>query len=102
MTRTTAASPDPAPPRLSVRHWIDDRLTAALIGTVKLLPYERRVPAMGWFFRRVLGPLALNRRIRQNLRHVFPQMPEAEVRTICREVADNFGRSLVSRASFLR
>lgn len=95
MTRTTAAPPDPAPARLSVRHWIDDRLTGAVIGAVKLLPYHRRVPAMGWFFRRVLGPLLLYRRIRQNLRHVFPDMPKAEVSDICRGVADNFGRSFI-------
>lgn len=82
-------------PRLSLRHWIEDRASAAVVGAVKLLPYERRVPAMGWFARTVLGPLALNRRTRANLKHVFPDMPQTEIRRICCAVADNFGRSLI-------
>ena len=81
--------------RLSFRHRIEDRASAAVVGAAKLLPYERRVPAMGWFARTILGPLALNRRTRANLKHVFPDMPQAEIRRICRDVADNFGRSLI-------
>jgi len=60
-----------------------------------LLPYRRRVPAMGWFSRTILGPLAMNRRTRANLALIFPDMPEPEVRRICRAVADNFGRSFI-------
>ncbi|PWE28276.1 lauroyl acyltransferase [Pararhodobacter marinus] len=81
--------------RLSFRHRIEDRASAAVVGAAKLLPYERRVPAMGWFARTILGPLALNRRTRANLKHVYPDMPPAEIRRICRDVADNFGRSLI-------
>ena len=83
------------PARLSFRHWVQDRASAAIIGTVMLLPYRRRVPAMGWFSRTVLGPLAMNRRIRRNLAYVFPDMPKTQVRQICRAVADNFGRALI-------
>lgn len=99
-------SDDDIPPqRLSVRHWIEDRAGALLIGAAKLLPYRWRIPLMGWFSRSVLGPLAMNRRIRANLDHVFPDMPNAEKRRICREVADNFGRALMelhSGAEFAR
>jgi Lauroyl/myristoyl acyltransferase len=95
MTSTPVAEPDQKPARLSFRHWIEDRATTTVIGAAKLLPYRWRVPAMGWFCRRVLGPIVLNRRVRENLRHVFPDMPEAEVRQVCRDVADNFGRSLI-------
>lgn len=84
-----------SPDTPTLRHRIDDAATAAIIGVMRLLPYRWRVPAMGWFSRTVLGPLALNRRVRENLRHVFPDLPPAEVRRICREVADNFGRSFI-------
>ncbi|MCA2013377.1 lysophospholipid acyltransferase family protein [Cereibacter sphaeroides] len=86
---------DIPPQRLSVRHWIEDRAGALVIGAAKQVPYRWRVPFMGWFSRTVLGPLAMNRRVRANLDHVFPDMSDADKRRICREMADNFGRSLI-------
>lgn len=88
-----AAAPTDAP--VTLRHRIEDGATALVIGTARLLPYRWRVPAMGAFSRFVLGPLAMNRRIRANLRHVWPDLPRADIRRICHEVADNFGRSLI-------
>ena len=88
-----AAAPTDAP--VALRHRIEDGATALVIGTARLLPYRWRVPAMGAFSRFVLGPLAMNRRIRANLRHVWPDLPRADIRRICHEVADNFGRSLI-------
>ena len=85
----------PSEPRLSLRHWLQDSLSALVIRAALRLPYDRRVAAMGWFSRSVLGPLAMNRRIRANLAHVAPQLPPAEVRRLCRAVADNFGRSMI-------
>ena len=82
-------------PRLSLRHWAEDRTLGALVWLAKRLPYARRVAAMGWFGRCILGPLTFNRRIRANLAHVFPTMPRAEVKAICRSVGDNFGRALI-------
>ncbi len=87
------------PERPSVRHRIEDRAAGAIIGAFRLLPYRRRVPAMGWFFRTLFGPMAINRRVRDNLAHVFPDMPETQVKQICREVADNFGRSFMETHS---
>ncbi|GAB4269040.1 MAG: lysophospholipid acyltransferase family protein [Pararhodobacter sp.] len=94
MARTPTTAPQDAP-RLSFRHWIEDRATALIVGLLRRVPYERRIPAMGWFARRVLGPVVLDRRVRANLRYVFPDLPEAEVRRICRGVADNFGRTFM-------
>lgn len=90
---------------LSFRHWLEDRTTGAIIGMMQLLPYRVRVPAMGWFCRTILAPLVMNARTRANLGYVFPELPPSEVRRICREVADNFGRSLIevhSGAEFAR
>lgn len=89
----------PATDRLSLRHWLQDRTGAAIIGAVRLLPYRQRVATMGWFSRAVLGPLFMRRRIRANLQHVYPRMPQAERRRIARAVADNFGRSLIELQS---
>ncbi len=95
MARINTDDPAPSSDRMTRRLWIEDRAGAAIIGAVKLLPYRWRVPTMGWFSRTFLGPLAINHRVRTNLRYVFPDLPKAEVKRICREVADNFGRSLI-------
>lgn len=71
----------------------------ALGGLVRLalaLPYERRVPLMGWLVSRVVAPLAgYNRRIRDNLALVSPGLSSAEVRRMQRAVTDNAGRTLI-------
>ncbi|SMO49237.1 lysophospholipid acyltransferase family protein [Paracoccus laeviglucosivorans] len=67
----------------------------AIMGLARVLPYERRVPAMGWFFAHVLGPLAgWRRRIRDNLAKARPDLTAAEVARLTRAVPDNAGRSL--------
>ncbi|MCB1361159.1 MAG: lysophospholipid acyltransferase family protein [Rhodobacteraceae bacterium] len=85
----------PAPDQPTLRHRIEDMATAAIIRGVRLLPYRKRLAAMSWIFRRILGPLALNRRVRENLALVLPDLTPAEVRAICTGVADNFGRSFI-------
>lgn len=78
------------------RDWLVDRLARGLIGALGWLPYERRVPVAGWVFSRAVAPLAgWRRRIRANLALVCPDLPEAEVRRLCRVVPDNIGRVLV-------
>ena len=80
---------------LSLAHRLTDRATGALIGALRLLPYERRVAAMGWLGARVLGPLAFNHRIHANLDHVWPDLPPRDRRALCHAVGDNFGRSFI-------
>lgn len=64
------------------------------------LPYERRVPFMGWVVSRIVAPLARwDRRIAINLRHVRPDLPEDEVRRLQRTVPDNAGRALIESYS---
>lgn len=90
--------------RITLTHRLQDAATGAVIGLARLLPYRPRLAVMGWFGHAVLGPLGLNRRIRANLRHVMPDLPEPEIRRICRAVGDNFGRAFIelhSPADFL-
>jgi KDO2-lipid IV(A) lauroyltransferase len=72
----------------------------ALLALLLLLPYRWRVPATGWITARLVSPLAgWNRRIRDNLAHVRPDLPEEEVRRIVRAVPDNAGRTLIEMYS---
>lgn len=67
-----------------------------LIRLALALPYRWRVPFMGWVMGRFVAPLAgYDKRVRANLAHVFPDLPEAEIRRLMRSVPDNFGRSLI-------
>lgn len=76
-----------------------DRLASgaflAVMAVARLLPYDRRIPAMGWFFAHVIGPLAgWRRRIRDNLALARPDLDQARIEELIRAVPDNVGRSL--------
>lgn len=67
----------------------------AVIRLARLLPYERRIPAVGWLFAHVLAPLAGWRgRIRSNLALARPDLSEDDVKALLRAVPDNAGRSV--------
>lgn len=81
------------------RSTLTDRLAngafLAVMGLARLLPYHRRIPAMGWVFAHVIAPVAgWRRRIRDNLALARPDLPAAEVEALVRAVPDNAGRSL--------
>lgn len=83
-------------PRGTAAQYLQNRVLRGLIGAARLLPYRVRVPAMGWLASRVIAPLAgWRRRIRANLAHVRPDLPEAEVARLTRAVPDNVGRTLI-------
>lgn len=68
---------------------------AALIGALRLVPYGRRVALGGSVMRRLIGPLAgYDRRVRDNLALILPDLPRAQVAQITRDVLDNMGRTL--------
>ncbi len=86
----------PSPAEVSARHRLQDRAIGALLALLLRLPYRRRVALMGWLVARVVAPVVgWRRRVRDNLRHVFPDMPRAEVERLARAVPDNFGRTLI-------
>ncbi len=72
----------------------------AVIGLALALPYRWRVPFAGWVVARLAAPIAgWDRRVRDNLALIWPDMPRAEVRRLMRAVPDNFGRSLIESFS---
>ena len=73
-----------------------DLIGRAAIGVALRLPYARRVPAMGWAFRHLVGPLAgARRRVAGNLAHVWPHLTAADHARLTAQVMDNFGRALI-------
>jgi len=67
-----------------------------LIAVLLVLPYRLRVPLCGWVMARVIAPLAgYDRRIRDNLALILPDLPKPEVRRLCVRVPDNVGRTLI-------
>ncbi|WJS85707.1 lysophospholipid acyltransferase family protein [Paracoccus sp. TOH] len=83
------------PEPVALRDRIANGAFLAIMGLARLLPYRRRIPAMGWLFAHALGPLAGWRsRIRVNLARARPDLTEAQVRYLLRAVPANAGRSL--------
>lgn len=76
--------------------YLENLLIRGLLKLALALPYETRVRFMGWFMSRVIAPLAgYDKRVRDNLHHVMPDLPEAEVKRLMRAVPDNAGRTLI-------
>ena len=79
-----------------VTKYITNLFLRGLIGLALSLPYAARVRTMGWLVERIISPLAgYPKRIRANLGHVMPELPEAEVARLCRDVPNNAGRTLI-------
>jgi Kdo2-lipid IVA lauroyltransferase/acyltransferase len=92
----TAPRPPVSNPQPSASDRLVDALGRAVIWALLRLPYETRVPTMGWLFRRIVGPLAgAQRRVSANLDHVFPDLTRQDHRRIGVQVMDNFGRALI-------
>ncbi len=76
--------------------YLQNLIMRGLLKAALTLPYRTRVNMMGWLMSRVMAPLAgYSKRVRANLAHVMPELPEAEVARLVREVPDNAGRTLI-------
>ncbi len=79
-----------------VSQYITNLFLRALIGIALSLPYKARVRTMGWLVEKIVSPLAgYPKRIRANLAHVMPDLPEAEIARLCKAVPNNAGRTLI-------
>jgi len=97
MTRSPETAPKdlPALSDLDLRHWVQDRAAALALAVLRPLPYDCRIRALGWLGAHVIGPLAgMRQRIRTNLSHVLPELPESEVDRLCHKVPDNMARTI--------
>lgn len=76
-----------------------DRLQFALIrsilGVLFALPYRRRVRFLGWVMQHVIAPVAgYNRRSKENLEMIAPELSSEERSRMVGRVANNIGRTL--------
>ncbi|WP_299358415.1 lauroyl acyltransferase [uncultured Paracoccus sp.] len=101
-----AEQPDNPSARIPLTDRAASLLFITIIRMVRLLPYRRRIPAMGWIFAHLAAPLAgWRRRIRDNLALARPDLSPREVQRLTRAVPDNAGRSVMeiySGAGFTR
>jgi KDO2-lipid IV(A) lauroyltransferase len=68
---------------------------SAVLKLPRVLPYKMRLPVVGWFASRLIGPAAgYDKRIRNNLALIFPDMTADEVKRMERAVLTNTGRFL--------
>lgn len=76
--------------------FITNLFLRGLIGLALSLPYGARVRTMGWLVENIVSPLAgYPKRIRANLAHVMPDLPETDIARLCRDVPNNAGRTLI-------
>ena len=86
----------PITPLQKLGYFTKNLLIRGLLGAAMLLPYRWRVPFVGALVSRALAPLVGWRgRIRENLSHVLPELPDTEVKRLSRAVPDNAGRTLI-------
>lgn len=86
---------DPAAKWQSLRYWVSDRLIRAVIWLMLRLPWRARLGLAAFVVSRIVSPLAgYGERVRQNLKLIVPDMPEAEVRRMMQAVPANLGRTL--------
>jgi Kdo2-lipid IVA lauroyltransferase/acyltransferase len=82
--------------RSPIYSWIGNAFSVGLLWLALTLPYSVRVPMLGWIMARVISPLAGGPvRIRKNLALTMPDLPEAQVKRLIRQVPDNTGRALI-------
>ena len=85
-----------APLGQRVKNYSANLVLRGLIELSLALPYRARVRMMGWLVERVVAPLTgYDKRIRGNLNHVLPDLPEAEIKRLCRAVPNNVVRTLI-------
>lgn len=84
------------PAKGTAADWLANQALRGLIGAMKRLPYDRRVPLMGAALRRGVGPIAgYRKRAEDNLALIYPDMPPQERRKTALECCDNFGRTII-------
>jgi Kdo2-lipid IVA lauroyltransferase/acyltransferase len=87
----------PSPPTIPFQpvFWLENLVVSTMIGALRLLPYRQRVPFAGWVVSHLVAPVAgWRKRVRANLKLVWPDLPEAEVKRLVAGVCDNVGRAL--------
>ena len=79
----------------NLREYIQSLALRGLLGSMKALPFSLRLKTIGFITSRVIAPLAgYDKRIKENLALVMPNLPNRMVRALMREVPASAGRTL--------
>lgn len=82
------------------KHRLEHAAFRAFVTPFLWLPYRARVRAFGWVAQHLLAPVTgVRKRIRANLAHVFPDLPQAEVARLCGAVINNAARAFIEMLS---
>lgn len=81
------------------KYYATNLFMSALIGGMRLLPYERRIATMGWLVSSLAPVVGFRKRVRDNLALTCPELPKEEVDRLCRAVPDNAGRAIMEHFS---
>lgn len=83
------------PKKPTVLERIEYGFIRSILACVHALPFRRRVPALGWVMQHVIAPLAgYNKRVRENLTLVAPEIPAEQREQMVGRTANNIGRTL--------
>jgi len=93
--RNVSKSKKSPSPLRTASFWLTDRAIRALLAVMRALPFGARRELGAFAVARIMSPIVGHRqRIRENLAHVLPDLPKAEVERLLREVPANVGRTV--------
>ncbi|WP_170329242.1 lysophospholipid acyltransferase family protein [Ruegeria arenilitoris] len=81
------------------KYYVTGLFLKGVIGAMRLLPYGRRIATMGFIVRSLAPLVGYAERVRRNLKLTCPELSDAEVKRICRDVPDNAGRAIMEHFS---
>ncbi len=81
------------------KYYVANLFLKAVIGGMRLLPYERRIATMGVIVRGLAPLVGFRARVRRNLMLTCPELSQDEVGRICAAVPDNAGRAIMEHFS---
>lgn len=81
------------------KYYVANLFLQGIIGAMRLLPYERRIATMGAIMKTLAPVVGFRTRVRRNLKLTCPELSDAEITTIYRDVSDNAGRAIMEHFS---
>lgn len=80
----------------NIKYFLANIVFSSVLVLPQFLPYRWRIPFAGRAVSKIIAPIAGYRtRIRNNLAHVMPELPEDEVKRMCHAVPDSAARTVM-------
>lgn len=83
-----------------VNYFVVNAVIVGLIRLAMMLPYEKRVPLMGWLVEKVIGPVAgYRKRAKDHLSLIWADLSEKERDRLASRCLNNVGRTFIENYS---